>query len=508
MRCPRCEREYDDLFSFCPYCGRRATPDSDVEVKVERPYEGPPEAEEEAEVKAFHNIGWVPVLAIAIAVISVVGWVLAGVFIGTGPSGDEADTESIAEKWIEAVNDEDYNEIYSLVDTSSNPLLGILISEAAKRGAEDIQIIEPDIDIEDSELATSFIQSFIPMIRKDLQEGNVKSLDSRKLEAGKHYVVAIFSFDSDQAFPLMEIKSKDGWSVDLTSILAMMARGTTSRYVIDSVEALLQDPTRKRCDKAIEILEASGDLSSKYELWLQPQAESLLPSDVSSGIAEGNRQTEQFEDLLAQANELREKVASNGEPTDGTEPEPAPATPEITTITGEGPTVTQPLNVEEGLIVFRYDCPGTGSFALGLLNQAGEEIERLADMRAPGGGSQAVGLSAGNYFLNVETSGPWTVSIEEPAPVSAPIPPVSFAGDGPAATDFFQTRGGSNTAKINYTGEGQLVIKIMELGGNTVDLLIDTEGPYGGSQVFSLQRDIFYLLNVEADGPWAVEISL
>jgi len=520
VNCTGCGKEYEDSFSFCPYCGKKKREESGAEPKaracpvprvVPAPTQDPSEdvpagdktSNDDKSPTEGPHIGWIPIAAIVIAVIAVVGWVLAGVFIGSGPSTDEVDTEAVAEDVIDNVTDENYDAISGDLDNSDMPLLGLLMSEATEQDPGGILILEPDADLRDRTMTREFGEGYFASIGKYLQKGNTKSINSRKLVPESHYVVGGHSFDSDIAFPLMEINARDGWKVDLSALLLMSSGGTTSLYVINSVEALLADPTRESCDKAIEILEAASGLEEKYDLWLMPEAESLLTSETVSGLTEGKKLAQRFDGLLVKAEEVK-KTASTSEDTSIGETEPQPPKPPIT---GDGDTISPPFDLDQGLVVFHFDYQAEGHFSATILTESGQQVDRLECVQGPMVGSKAVGVPAGTYVLDVKAQGPWSVGIEEPAPVAVQYPPLTYGAEGSMATPFFQTNGGPLLFTMDYAVSGDFVVTVMEAGGNSVALLANETGPFQSFKIISLRSDVNYLLNVEADGPWTMSID-
>jgi len=520
VNCTGCGKEYEDSFGFCPYCGKKKREESGEEPKaracpvprvVPAPTPAPSREIPAADKNSNDNksptegphIGWIPIAAIVIAIIAVLGWVLAGVFIGSGPSSDEVDTEALAEDVIDNVTDENYDAIFDDLDNSDMPLLGLLMSEATEQDPGDILILEPDADLRDRAMTREFVEGYFASIGKYLQKGNTKSIDSRKLVPESNYVVAIHAFDSDIAFPLMEINAGDGWKVDLSAQMLMSSGGLTSLYVINSVEALLADPTRESCDKAIEILEAASGLEEKYDLWLMPEAESLLVSETVSGLTEGKKLTQRFDGLLVKAEEIK-KTASTSDDADIGETEPLSPKPPIT---GDGDMISPPFDLGQGLVIFHVDYKAGGYFSVTVLTESGQQVDRMECVEGPMVGSKAVGVSSGTYVLDVKAQGPWSIGIEEPAPVAVQYPPLSYGAEGSMATPFFQTRGGPLLVTMNHGGSGDFVVTVMEAGGNSVALLANETGPFQSTRIISLRSDVNYLLNVEACGPWTVSIE-
>ncbi|MBN2168886.1 MAG: hypothetical protein JW738_06540, partial [Actinobacteria bacterium] len=476
MRCSRCNKEYDNLFRFCPYCGERKqgmleprerSPENDKKSIEYSPRVLTAQEEAKAEkaqkvdiqtpgsdTPAAKSIDWRMFITIAVALIAVIGWVLMAVFIGSGGTSDEAKTESVAEDFIENLTDEDYSAIFEQIDTADNPLTGLLVSQGLNLDPDEIYILEPGADLNKNKDVRGYITNLLSGVKKNLLKGNVKSIDSRKLEPEKNYVVAVYTFGSEAAFPLMQVNGGRGWKVDLAALMVMESRGTISKYIIDSVEMLLSDPIEKNCGKAIEILDAASNLDSKYKLWLKPEAEDLLEGETVAGLIEGEMLEPQLEKLMERAQELKEKAKSgNDQTTEPLEPVTEPIEPEVITLTGFGDQTTPPFEADQGLVIMHLQYQGAGQFIVTIKDQQGNDVGLLVRGSGPLVGSRAIGVSAGTYVLQVRSSGPWVLGVEEPSPISAPYPPQSYAAAGPLATTFFQTRGGPQDISMEYNGE-------------------------------------------------------
>jgi hypothetical protein len=513
MICIGCNKDFDDSFTYCPHCGRRRSQagggkepyEDSSALESARPSRTAETGEgDEGGKTGSQTIGWVPVVAIAVAVIAVIGWVMAGVFLKTGPTSDEADTERLAEQLIDNITDKNCDAVFDQLSTDENSLLGILVSESLQSGPKEILTLDSDTDLKENRVTRDFIESYFTSRRKDLTKGNVKSLDSRKLEEGEYYVVAVYSFGRETAYPLMEVKTGDGWKIDMSALLVRDDKGAASQYVIDSVEALLSDPSRENARKAIDILKASEGLEAKYDLWLRPESTSLLDAEEISGVTQGKRLTDRFEGLMIKAEEVEKRSTGKSDEADV---EPSPEATPRPPLTGEGTMVTAPFELEQGLVVFHMEYQGSDEFSAILMSPDGVTMKRLTDSTGPLTGSQAVGVSGGQYTIQVQASGGWTIGIDESVPTEVSYPPQTWSGAGPFATPFFQTGGGPLLVRMEYQGWGPFVVTVMEIGGNSVALLANEWGSFEGSTVVSLRSEVTYLLNVEAEGDWSITVE-
>lgn len=200
-------------------------------------------------------------------------------------------------------------------------------------------------------------------------------------------------------------------------------------------------------------------------------------------------------------------VATNPPAPAATNP-PAPAQPEVRTLTGNGNQATQAFSLGGGLVVFHMQGTSSGNFAVELMDQAtGQETALLANVIGNYAGSQAVGVDAGTYLFNVTSEGPWSIGIEEPNPTTAPSTPQTFSGSGPLASGFFTASNGLATFAMSHQGDGNFAVQVLDTDGNQIGLPANEIGVYQGSQAVSLNAGDIYILNIEANGAWSVQVQ-
>jgi len=189
-------------------------------------------------------------------------------------------------------------------------------------------------------------------------------------------------------------------------------------------------------------------------------------------------------------------------------PPAAPAQPEVRTLQGSGNQATQAFNLRGGLAIFHMQGTSSGNFAVELMSQATGQLDALlANVIGNYSGSQAIGVSPGTYVFNITSEGPWTIGIEEPRPTTAASTPQTFSGSTPMASGFFTASNGLATFTMNHQGDGNFSVQVFDTEGNMVDLPANEIGPYQGSQAVSLGAGDIYILNVEANGPWSVQVQ-
>ncbi len=217
------------------------------------------------------------------------------------------------------------------------------------------------------------------------------------------------------------------------------------------------------------------------------------PSSSSSGTQDKAERKEQ-----AESKKQEEKKAAPVE-----EPDPI-------NLSGVGQQATDPFELESGLAVFRMTHQGGENFIVDLLDQSGSlvDIGGLANKIGPFEGSYAVQTQAGSHVLDVQASGPWTITIDQPRPSSA-LRTTSFSGSSKTATDLFELSRGLKRFNMTHQGSENFIVDLLDENGARVEIagLVNEIGPFNGSKAVQVPEDGIYLLQVEADGPWTIQVE-
>ena len=119
-------------------------------------------------------------------------------------------------------------------------------------------------------------------------------------------------------------------------------------------------------------------------------------------------------------------------PTGTVSAEPAPIT-----LSGSGQQITNRFLLEAGLTIFRLRNSGERHFSATLMDGNGEYLSLLANTTGTFDGSTPVGVEvAGEYVVDVSSSGRWVIVAEQPRPTLAPPVPLTLTGPGQQATQF------------------------------------------------------------------------
>ncbi len=192
------------------------------------------------------------------------------------------------------------------------------------------------------------------------------------------------------------------------------------------------------------------------------------------------------------------------------EPEPVPE-PEPIDLTGVGATATEPFQLEPGLTIVNMAHQGSANFIADLLDESGASVAPMGLVNEIGSfeGSQAVQIPAGGqHLLNVDADGSWGFTIEQPRPTDAPQT-TSFSGTSKTATEFFRLSGGLHRIQLTHQGDANFIVDLLDVNGaSVVPMGITNEiGPFDGSQAVTVPGDGIYLFQVDANGPWTIEVQ-
>jgi hypothetical protein len=179
--------------------------------------------------------------------------------------------------------------------------------------------------------------------------------------------------------------------------------------------------------------------------------------------------------------------------------------PDPIALSGQGQQASDKFTLESGLAVFQLTHNGSSNFGVWLKDSKGKNVELLANEIGSFNGSKAVGVSAGEYILDVSADGAWTVNITQPRQSSA-SDTRSFSGTGQAATALFHLGNGLAKFKLTHSGESNFGVWLKDKDGENVELLANEIGSFNGSKAVGVS-DGQYILDVSADGPWTITIE-
>lgn len=229
----------------------------------------------------------------------------------------------------------------------------------------------------------------------------------------------------------------------------------------------------------------SGGNSTNQQVQSPAQTPTSTPTDeqttdnTSTSVSDSTSQTEQI-----------------------TEPEPIE-------LSGTGQKATQKFQLEQGLSVFSTTYRGSDNFIVWLMDgETGQNIDLVANEIGSSNGSKAVGITSdGDYILNVQANGPWTVTITQPRKSAIQSAPLTLQGTGNKASEVFTLDSGLRTFYMDYRGSDNFIVWLMDDQGRQVDLLANQIGNFNGSKAVGIPQTGTYLLNIQANGKWKVSIE-
>ena len=213
------------------------------------------------------------------------------------------------------------------------------------------------------------------------------------------------------------------------------------------------------------------------------------------------------EQLVSNESERRHELTAASEKQEASSSGEAPAP--IINLSGDGQMATEPFDLESGLAIFTMAYQGEGNFIVKLLDEDGAPVGGAIANEAGSfeGSNAAQTKAAGQHVLDVQARGPWTITIEQPRPSSAPET-TSFSGDSTAITDFFQLPGGLTRFNLTHQGSSNFIVKLLDRDGAPVGgALVNEVGSFEGSKAVRVPEDGIYLLQVGADGPWTIQVE-
>jgi hypothetical protein len=175
-------------------------------------------------------------------------------------------------------------------------------------------------------------------------------------------------------------------------------------------------------------------------------------------------------------------------------------------LSGAGDQASAGFRLQAGISTWKVSHDGRSNFQVSLLSGDGKTtvmpINEIGRFR----GTQAVRVAkAGGYLLNVKADGKWAITIEQPRPADAPGKPLEVTGKGPSVTRFVTLPKGVSVFKVRHRGEGVFRVKVLDLEGRVVEQVAAAVGAYGGSKAITIEAGGIYLVNIYADGEWALK---
>jgi len=88
----------------------------------------------------------------------------------------------------------------------------------------------------------------------------------------------------------------------------------------------------------------------------------------------------------------------------------------------------------------------------------------------------------------------------------APADDVRLQGTGRTASRKFDLAAGLAIFEVQHDGQANLVVRLLDDNGTVVETIFNQRGAFTGDRSAGVKRAGRYLLDIEADGPWSVNI--
>ena len=187
---------------------------------------------------------------------------------------------------------------------------------------------------------------------------------------------------------------------------------------------------------------------------------------------------------------------------------PLPPKPTADYFSGSTDTATEFIYIEQNIFGISATHDGSSNFVVWLVDINGNEIDLLFNEIGNYEGSHYIPVVQGLYAFNIDAGGSWTLTIEQPRPVTNynASEAVYFYGD--TAFNPVKLECGLTVISLAYSGESNFIVWVYDANGRTIDLIANEIGDYEGSSYINIPRDGVYLIDVTAsDGAWGIVIT-
>jgi hypothetical protein len=88
-----------------------------------------------------------------------------------------------------------------------------------------------------------------------------------------------------------------------------------------------------------------------------------------------------------------------------------------------------------------------------------------------------------------------------------PQPVQHFSGAGDQVTPLFLLTPGLAVVRMTHSGSSNFIVWLKDEAATPIELLANEIGPYDGSTSVGIEAASWYLLDIDADGDWAVVVE-
>ena len=85
--------------------------------------------------------------------------------------------------------------------------------------------------------------------------------------------------------------------------------------------------------------------------------------------------------------------------------------------------------------------------------------------------------------------------------------PLAINNTGSTATNCIELEKGLWRVNLNHSGDSNFAVIILDSNGKYIDLLANEIGSFSGETSLSIEDTGEYLLDIDADGIWSIDIQ-
>lgn len=196
-----------------------------------------------------------------------------------------------------------------------------------------------------------------------------------------------------------------------------------------------------------------------------------------------------------------------------TEPDEGESEPEPLEFDGEGVTVTDEFEIDDGPTVVEGVHEGESTFFVQIVPRENGQDYTVINHFGEFDGTSGTYVEAGTYTVYVDADGAWELTVRQPrvSADEADEPPLTVSGDGsdwigPVLFD------GTTRVAARYDGEADFGVEVVpedqdssEFVWDGGELVFTAIGPFAGKT--SVRVDGVGYVDIEATGEWTLELE-
>jgi hypothetical protein len=177
-------------------------------------------------------------------------------------------------------------------------------------------------------------------------------------------------------------------------------------------------------------------------------------------------------------------------------------------VDGRDSETSRSLSLNDGLAIFHVTYQGSDDLSVVLLDENGDVVDDIADGHGAFDGSTAIGLDQScSCTVDVQTTGSWSITIDQPETLTGNSLPTTLFGAGQAASTAFQSAGGLARFHLMIRDPTGARVTLLSASGELLNVLGEGDSAFDRSRTVELDPGT-YLLQVDTGGPWTVDVAV